>query len=90
MIFILKSIVLFQTCNKLHAGFGKFRKTTRVMNAVCNAPITMKNFSTFLGGWDPFSINNFALSTNNEPFYQGEVVLKFPDSQIQNLLTTLE
>ena len=32
----------------------------KICNAVCNAPITIKNFTTFLRGWDPFSINNFA------------------------------
>ena len=48
----------------------------------------MKNFTTFLGGWDPFSINNFAFSINNEPVSQGEIALKFLNSQIQNLLIT--
>ena len=62
----------------------------KVCNAVCNAPITMKNFSTFLRVLYPFSINNFAFSINNGPFSQGEIALKFPNSQIQNLLITLD
>ena len=62
----------------------------KAYNAVCDAPISMKNFSIFLRGWDHLSISNFAFSINNEPFFQGELALKFPKSQIQNLLITLD
>ena len=49
-----------------------------------------ENLHYVSGGWDPFYINNFAFSINNELISQGKIALKFPNSQIQNLLITLD
>ena len=53
----------------------------KIRNVVFNALITMKFFTTFLGAWDAFSINQFAFSINSffEPFSPGEIALKFPN-----------
>ena len=72
---------------------NKFSKTFSKGIPLLNFRIsdfTMKNFTTFLGGWDPFFINNYAFSIHNEPFSRGEIALIFPNFQIQNLLITLD
>ena len=51
----------------------------KVRNVVCNAPIGMKIFTTFLGAWDAFSTNKFAFSINNffSRFTRGKELLNF-------------
>ena len=46
----------------------------KLCNAVCKVRITMKTSQRFGSAENPFSINN-------EPFSQGEIGLKFPNSQ---------
>ena len=46
----------------------------KLCNAVCKVRITMKTSQHFWSAENPFSINN-------EPFSQGEIGLKFPNSQ---------